>query len=80
MLVTLLGMVTDSRLLQLTKCSIINARHAVRDGDRLKAATIRKGIFPNACHAVRDGDRLKAATTINAKSPMLVTLLGIVTD
>ena len=44
------------------KGTIPNARHAVRDSDRLKIAAKLKGANPNGCYAIWDSDRLKAGT------------------
>ena len=63
-----------------TKESLLsNACHAVGDGDRSQTGAITESPISNAHHAVADGNRGQLQK-VKALSPMLVTLLGMVTE
>ena len=79
MLVTLLGIVTLVRLAAAIEGIIPDAGDAVGNRHTRQAGTAKERIIPDAGDAVGNRHIRQAGATAKASSPMLVTLLGIVT-
>ena len=79
MLVTLLGIVTLVRLVAVIERDVPDTGDAVGNRDAGQAGAVIERLRPDAGDTIGDRDVGQAGQYENASSPMLVTLLGIVT-